>query len=312
MTDAHAIPHGGGSRPNALAIWYQSVRAWSFTATATPALVGAAVALHAGYFSIVKLLLVLLGVLAIQSGTNLINDYYDYVSGADAPGILGPSMVIQDGLLTPDQVWWGGIVAMIIGSVFGLVLVAMCGWPILLVGVASVAAAYFYTAAPVAFGYHGLGDFFEFLFMGPIIVVATCYVMTLSFSWAAFLASLPVGFAVLGILHTNNMRDMEVDRTHGKWTFAAIIGRERSVQYLLAMNVAIYATALIGVFSGLLPWTMLVVLVTAPRAIKETRMAWAETDHAKLHTVHFLSVRLQLEVGILSILAFLVAALAGL
>src|SRR6266568_4726544 len=111
MTDATAVPHGGGVAPGTLATWIQAIRAPSLSAAAIPVLLGVSVAARDGFFAPGRLVLALIGAMAIQAGTNLINDYYDFKSGADSEQSLGPSMVIQRGLLTPNQVWRGGIVA---------------------------------------------------------------------------------------------------------------------------------------------------------------------------------------------------------
>src|SRR6266852_3042745 len=123
MAEAGAISRGDGARPSAIAIWIQAIRAPSLSAAAIPVLLGVAVAARDGFFAGGRMMLALLGAIAIQAGTNLINDYYDHESGADSEQSLGPSMVIQRGLLTPEQVWRGGIAAFAFGATLGLVLV---------------------------------------------------------------------------------------------------------------------------------------------------------------------------------------------
>ena len=105
------ITSGGSARPGAVAVWIQAIRAPSLSAAAIPVLLGVAVAAREGFFSLGRMILALVGAMAIQAGTNLINDYYDFRSGADSEQSLGPSMVIQRGLLSADQVWRGGITA---------------------------------------------------------------------------------------------------------------------------------------------------------------------------------------------------------
>src|SRR5215469_15078844 len=233
MAEASAVLKGGGARPGAFAIWLQAIRAPSLSAAAIPVLLGAAIAARDGFFAPGRLLLALIGAMAIQAGTNLINDYYDYRSGADSAESLGPSMVIQRGLLAPEQVWRGGLVAFALGAALGLVLVYLCGWPILAIGIPSVAAGYFYTARPIALAYVALGELTVFLFMGPAIVVGTYYVMALHFTWGALFASIPLGFLVAGILHANNIRDIDSDRVHGKHTLATVLGRQGARYELL-------------------------------------------------------------------------------
>src|SRR5258708_28947421 len=218
MADAGVISHEGGTCRGGIAGWIQAIRAPSLRAAAMPVLLGVAIAARDGFFSFARLLLALLGAVGVEAGTNLINDYYDYGSGADAEHSLGPSMVIQRGLLTPEQVWRGGVVAFAIGAAIGLILVALCGWPILALGIPSIAAGYFYTASPVSLAYVALGELTVFLFLGPVIVLGAYFVMALHFSAAAVLASIPLGFMVPGSLHANNIRDIESDTRHGKRT----------------------------------------------------------------------------------------------
>jgi 1,4-dihydroxy-2-naphthoate polyprenyltransferase len=309
MTDAQAIPHHGSARPGAFSIWLQAVRAPSLSAAAVPVLLGTAVAVRDGFFHGWRLLIALVGAVAIQAGTNLINDYYDYRSGADSHAALGPSMVIQRGLLTPEQVWRGGIVAFGLGAALGLALVYLCGWMILAIGIPSVAAGYFYTATPVSLAYIGLGELTVFLFMGPTIVLGAYYVMALTFSWSALWASVALGFLVAGILHANNLRDIDTDALHGKHTLATMLGRAGAVRELMALDVLAYATALIAIVARSLPWTALLILLTIPRAREQIRIVRTETEPKKLNLALMRSVQLHMEFGILMIIAFLVAAI---
>jgi 1,4-dihydroxy-2-naphthoate octaprenyltransferase len=307
MAEAGAISHEGGSRPGAFAIWVQAVRAPSLSAAAIPVLLGVAIAARDGFFSLGRMVLALVGAIAIQAGTNLINDYYDYRSGADSEQSLGPSMVIQRGLLTPEQVWRGGIVAFALGAAIGLLLVAVCGWPILALGIPSVAAGYFYTASPVSLAYVALGELTVFIFMGPVIVLGAYFVMAIHFSAAALWASIPLGFMVAGILHANNIRDIQSDTRHGKRTIATMLGRTGANYELLALDVIAYATTIAAVLAHALPWIALIVFVTVPRALDQIRIVMRESEPKKLNLALFRSVQLHMEFGLLMIAAFLIA-----
>ena len=91
--------------------------------------------------------------------------------------------------------------------------------------------------------------------MGPAIVLGAYYVMALTFSWSALWASVALGFLVAGILHANNIRDIETDGLHGKHTLATILGREGAIWELITLDVLAYATTLIAIFARSLPWT---------------------------------------------------------
>ena len=114
----------------------------------------------------------------------------------------------------------------------GLYLVAVGGWPIVFIGVFSIAAGLAYTGGPFAFGYHGLGDIAVFLFFGIIAVGGTYYVQALTVSPFVMAASLPIGAFATAVLVVNNLRDIDTDRIAGKRTLAVRFGhRVASLEY---------------------------------------------------------------------------------
>jgi 1,4-dihydroxy-2-naphthoate octaprenyltransferase len=191
------------------------------------------------------------------------------------------------------------------------VLAASCGWPILLLGLAGVLGAYFYTGAPLKLAYRGLGDLMVFTLMGPGYVLGAYYVQALSFSWTALIASLPMGFLCSGVLQANNLRDIENDRGHGKRTFAVIVGRRAAVLELLLSDVGAYTAVLAGVMAGLLPWPALAVLITAPRAVEQIRLVSAGADAEQHNRAMNRSGQLQFELGLVLATAFVLGRIFG-
>ncbi len=248
-------------------LWLTALRPVSFTASLIPVLVGTAIAaqdeFHPGLF-----VLTLLGSVAIHAGTNLVNDYFDHVKGTDNDESLGPSGVIQRGLLSPRAVLTGGIIAFGIGAMIGLVITAYAGWPVLALGVASVAAGYFYTASPFSLAYRGLGEVVVFVFMGPVIVMGSYFVQTGHWGWEPLVASLPIGLLVAAILHANNIRDIENDRRNNKWTLAALAGRPFADYEFIALTLAGYAVVVAMTIAGAAPWPVLITLLSLPIAVR--------------------------------------------
>lgn len=279
-------------------LWYRATRPFSFTASVIPVLVGSFLAFPYEVHPF-RFLLALVGAVAIHAGTNLVNDYFDHVKGADGPRSLGPSGVIQRGLLTPHAVLAGGIVCFAVGSVIGLVLVAITGPALLWLGLASVAAGFFYTAAPISLAYVGLGEVTVFLFMGPVIVLGAHYVQVERWSWTVFLVSLPVAFLVTGILHANNLRDIEDDRRAGKRTLATIIGRRWATYEYYALIGGAYVVLPALVALGAAPWPSLIALATLPAAVKAVRLAARTTNPGRLNYALRATALLHMRFGLL-------------
>jgi 1,4-dihydroxy-2-naphthoate octaprenyltransferase len=125
------------------------------------------------------------------------------------------------------------------------------------------------------------------------------------------IASIPVGFLVAGILHVNNIRDIDSDRLHGKRTLATLLGRRGANYELVALNLAAFATVMLAVWLRALPWITLITLLAARRALDQLRIVFSETAPRKLNLALLRAVQLHLEFGVLMILAFSTARVFG-
>jgi len=249
-------------------VWYRAIRPFSFTASIIPVLVGGACALVVGSFSPLAFVLCLLGGVALQAGTNLVNDYYDWRLGADHSGSLGPSRVIQEGWLSPKAVLVGGIFFFVLGGLAGFVLVGLAGWPILLLGLIGVPLAYGYTAPPLKLAYRGLGEINVFFLMGPVMVLGGFLVHRAAGLRVATIASIPVGCLVAAILHANNIRDLDDDRALGKQTLATIVGPRWARIEFDALIGGAYLALIAAVWRRILPWPALLALLSLPIALE--------------------------------------------
>lgn len=305
------------SRPGSIRLWLQASRAFTLGMPFMSVTVGSFLGLYGGAaFSVVRYLTAVVAAMLLQAAANLINDYYDFKKGTDldnweSPDAFGPGLVIQQGLLTAEQIQIGGLITLGLGSLMGLVLVYSCGWPILLLGVAGVLGAYFYTAAPLSLAYHGLGDFMVFGLMGPGYVLGAYYVQAFHFSWAAALAGASMGLLCSSLLQVNNLRDIENDRRHGKWTLAAIIGRRSAIVELVTCDTLAYVLVVACVVLRLLPWPSLAVLITVPRAIEKVRLVSGQADAEAHNRAMARSGQLQFEFGLILVAAFLLSRIVG-
>ncbi len=290
--------------------WWLAVRPLSFTASVTPVVLGSVLAAYDGAWSWLLFAITLAGAVLIHAGTNLINDYYDWKKGVDTPEVLGPNRALQVGMLTPNQVFWGGVVCFALGSALGLYLVATRGLFILYLGIFSVIAGWFYTAGPAAFAYTGLGEVIVFIFMGPVMVLGSYFVLTQTVDWRIVWIAAPVGLLVAAILHANNMRDLETDKAKNKRTLANILGRQASRWEYYILVGGSYLLLVILVVLGIAPIFMLLALLTLPSAINLIRIAAVHEAPARLNKVLRGTATLHERFGWLMILGVIVALAA--
>ena len=153
----------------------------------------------------------LLGALLIQIGTNLSNDYFDFVKGADTEERLGPARATQAGWIRPEIILRSSLLVFAAAVIIGIFLVLRGGWPIVLIGIASVICGILYTGGPYPLAYLGLGEIFVVIFFGPVATLGTYYVQALEFSKEVFIAGLAPGLLSTALIAVNNLRDIPTD-----------------------------------------------------------------------------------------------------
>lgn len=283
-------------------LWLQAVRAFSFTASVIPVLLGGLLALGAPEPRRFWLLpFAVLGGLLLHAGTNLVNDYFDFRKGVDREGTLGSSGILVAGLLPPRAILAGALVAFALAAGAGAVVVAVQGWPVLVLGAIGLAGGYLYTGRPVAYKYLALGDAMVFLLMGPLMVLGGYVAVTGVYRPEALLVSLPVGCLVAAILHANNTRDIGHDGEAGVVTVARLLGhRGAKVEYALLVGGAYAAVVALVLARVLSPFTLLV-LLSAPLGAKAlaTVLRSRPGEAGDLATADVMTAQLHLLFGVL-------------
>ncbi len=282
--------------PAGIRVWLLAARPRTLTAAVVPVLVGTAVAAAYGGFRPLPALAALLTAMCIQIGTNFANDFHDFQRGADTHERVGPQRVTQSGLIAPRTVRAAALGTFGVALAIGIYLAVVGGWPILITGLASIAAGWAYTGGPWPFGYHGLGDLFVFVFFGLVATAGTTYVQLHAVPPAAWIAAVPVGALATAILVVNNLRDIATDARAGKRTLAVRLGADATrVEYVVLLVVAFAAPFALLPLAR--PWVLLP-LATLPLAAAPLRLVF-RGQGAELNAALGTTARLHLAYGAL-------------
>lgn len=301
-TELLAEPEAGAlpvAHPGRVAVWIHACRIPTLSAAVVPVLVGTVLAYRHGGFSLITAIATFVGAVAIQIGTNLANDLYDFKKGADSPARLGPPRVLARGWLSVDDVRAGMVVAFGLATAAGAYLIAVAGWPILAIGVASIAAGILYTAGPFALAYVGLGDVFVFLFFGLVAVLGTYFAQVGALDPEAWIAAIPVGTLATAILVVNNLRDIDTDRAAGKLTLAARIGRRATRLEYATLLLAAFAVPIALWAQGLASAWVLLPLATTTLAARNLQAVFENTNGPGLNRTLIDTAQLHLFFGLL-------------
>ncbi len=280
-------------------LWIRAVRPRTLTISVAPIMVGVAhAAATFGRVAVVPVVAATISAIAIQIATNLANDAADGERGLDGPRRLGPERVTGARLMSAGDVRRGAVIATLTAIVTGLLAVGYGGLPILLIGIASVLAAWAYSNGPRPISGTPFGEIFVVAYFGIAAVVGIEWLAASAVTWTAALLGVAIGLPAAGVLTVNNHRDRTEDARNGRRTLAILAG-EAGAKAIYAGEL-IAAVTLAAVATGTVKGALVVAIALVPAVALSVRLA-------KMSIGRDLNGRLAATAGFQLLLAALVA-----
>lgn len=253
-------------------------------------------------------------VIFTHSSANLINDYFDCLSGVDWEdrnfyGFFGGSKLIQEGVLSKELYLKSALLCAGIAFVCVILLaVNLKSWFVVLIYLLIITLSWQYTARPLAFAYNYLGEFFVFLFFGPTAVMGGYFIQTGIFpDLKSFLLSLPLGFFTSAVLFANQVPDFADDKESGKNNLTGILGAEKAYLFYYALIfsglLSIFACSLSGYLGviSIFSFSLVIPAIKAGKILKKDYSAKPELLRSSR-----LTINMQMSAGIILILSLLI------
>lgn len=147
--------------------------------------------------------------ISVQSAANLTNTYFDYINGVDTKDCIGGDLTLVEKKLTPTTVL---SLSMVFYAVGFLAVMPILSQPTFIyIFALGIILSIFYTMNPIGLKYIAMGDITIFLCFGPLLMQATCLLVTGSIDMSIMIYSIPIGLLTEAILHANNTRDIQPD-----------------------------------------------------------------------------------------------------
>lgn len=219
--------------------WLHAFRLRTLPLSLSGIIAGSLFALQNGYWNTTVFLLALLTTLLFQILSNLANDLGDSLKGADNKDRVGPQRAVQSGVISKASMKK----AVIMTSVLAFISAGLLIWKgteqmsvsmiyvYAFLAVACVMAAITYTIGKRAYGYHGFGDVFVFLFFGCVSVIGVYPLFTNQVDLILLLPAATIGALSTAVLNLNNMRDQVNDAAVGKRTLVVALGPQNAKAY---------------------------------------------------------------------------------
>jgi len=268
--------------PMKLKVWFFETRPQFLILSVVLAFLGTAMAWYDGAFHIGHAMLAFIGLLLCHISVDVLNDYYDYISGVDLKTqrtpFSGGSGFLPAGALKPRQVFWFGIICFLLAVPIGVYFVLVSGWlllPLLIIGAICVLL---YTQSLTKVGWPewapGVG-------LGALPILGMYFVQTGTYTIPAIVASVPSAILVHNLLFLNEFPDAEADKTADRKTLPITMGKKKASVLYSILTIAVYAWIAGWVLVGIMPAFCLIALLTLPFAIKAIQGALKYQDMAK-------------------------------
>lgn len=253
-----------------------ATRPWSFPMTILSVSLGSILAFYFDrIFDLTLYLITLVGAIALHAIANLTNDYFDSKLGIDKVGApttrYRPHPLIEGYMSTHDLLLII-LIFTIVSLIIGIYLTMVIGPLIFILGFLGFLLAIMYSGPPIGYKYKALGEPIVFIIWGPLIVLGSYYVQTISFSANTIFTSFPIGILIAAVLLANNIRDIEYDASTGVNTIPILLGRKRATILYIIMLISAYLITLFLILTGLLRWQVFIVFISMPKALKLIRM----------------------------------------
>ncbi len=263
----------------------------TWPASVLPVLLSAALALHQTQKINAPTLFILLAIsILMQSAVNTLNDYFDFVKGADTDeNQVDPTdAVLVFNRVRPFSVLVFFAFLMFSAFILGCFIIWQAGWIPLVIGAVGAAVIYLYSGGKLPISYLPLGEFTSGFVMGGLIPLACVQVLTLQFSWLPLLWAIPLMIGIALIMFTNNTCDIEKDREAKRHTASVLAGRNTArnlyralvILWILAISILVFLNFpngwLILPFMLLSAWPFIRVLFANPLTLASRTSAMSQ------------------------------------
>jgi len=249
-------------------------------ASAAPVLVGSTLGYAtAGTFSPGLFILALLAIMALHSGANIANDYFDHVSGNDWANknptpFSGGSRYIQQGILSPKATLLAGIFWLTLGSAIGVIIFLLTqSIFILILGLVGLLGGFFYTAPPVKLGYRYIGELVIALLFGLLPVYGSYYLQTETVGATPILPALIISILIFLVILINEFPDLDADAAVNKKTLVVQLGAPTCIWIYRVVLISSFILAVAMLICQVTFFAGLFYLFTLPVAIVAIRFA---------------------------------------
>jgi 1,4-dihydroxy-2-naphthoate octaprenyltransferase len=260
------VPQVDTSEVDPLSRWLILGRVSVVVMSAISAVIGGLLAARDDVFDLPLLILVAVGLILAHTGSNLVNDFWDYRHGIDSPDSprvnYGPHPFSGEGNSLREFLLVTTFV-LAAAAAIGIYLVTAAGAGVLAFALTGALLLMFYSGGPFPLKYIGLGELAVFIIWGPLMIGGTYYVMAEELPGWVLLASVPYGLGVTTVLFGKHLDKLYFDASKGIRTMPIVLGESTARYVTIALSVLMYvSTVALAIWEGM--WALVLVAGALP------------------------------------------------
>jgi len=233
-------------------------------------------------FSLIGAVLVLIGSLLLHASVNAFNNYFDFRSMIDSRTVKTPFSggvdILVKGKMKGSSALLVAVICLMLAAVIGTYFLLQFFSALLPIAVYGVLAIVFYT--PVLSKIHGISEVVAGSGFG-VMGLGTYVTQTGVVDQVSLAVFVPVSILVGLLLFLNEFPDAEVDRIGGRRHLVILLGKRRAAALYVIATTATYLSIIYAILAGVLPWTLMVALLTLPIAFKACRLVLQQYDNTQ-------------------------------
>jgi 1,4-dihydroxy-2-naphthoate octaprenyltransferase len=271
--------------PNPFLRYFAATRPAFLSVTFVGVLIGLAISAYAGVsVDPVTATVTMFFALVTHAGANVINDYYDDLSGCDAANnsrvfpFTGGSRFIQNDVISQRATGLYGYSLLVAVIPAGLWLTVVSAPGLVWIGLAGLLAGWAYSAPPFKLQSRGLGEF-GITAGWLLIVVGADFVQRHDFDFAPVAAGLGFALLVANVLYINQFPDIAADARAGKCTVVVRMGTSGARYGYALIALLCYGWVSVMIATGHLPALAAVSLLGALPSFAALRILWRHAAH---------------------------------
>ena len=203
-----------------------------FMSATAPAVLGVLLSIERiGKLPILLTIFLILIPSLMNAAVNILNDYFDYVSGNDTAENItyeSDAPLAYHHVQNPKPAFWIGILLFLISVLMGIYVISIAGFLPALIGLAGAIVAITYSGIKLATSYLPIGEVLAGFTMGCLIPLGVYSALTGEISWLLLYKSIPMMLIVTEFMFLNNTCDMVRDTAVGRKTLPILIGQKKA------------------------------------------------------------------------------------